>query len=151
MSRVKCTTCHRVEDWAQSPSGWSRTERAAGGARRSASPGHDALEVVLAEPRRVVAACPACGQPMVGDGPPPIPWTFRTGEGPVTVEPGAPPSREAVARIRAANPPAPVETQSRWALGFQLVVLLLMLGPIAVWLFSVVYVTFFLSHASDAL
>ena len=154
-TEVRCSTCHRTERW--SPDG-ARVEGSAGGVRRSAAPERDALAVVLADPARIVAACPACGQPMVGDGLPAVPWSFAVPGGAVTIgvhgatgATGALSVAVAADTVRAAHPPPPAEPAGRWVLAFQIGLVLLMLGPIAVWLFSVVYVSFFLSHASDAL
>jgi hypothetical protein len=166
MASARCTLCHRVEDWSPAEGGgYSRVERAAGGARRPSAPGRQALEVVLADGGRVVAACPACGQPMLGDDSgvlPPIAWTFALPGGAITLSPdgtgvgpeGPMARAEAAARVRAGQPLEMLEMAEqggRWTLAFQLGLLVLMLAPIAVWLFSVFYVTLFLSHAGEAL
>ncbi|MEZ4240303.1 MAG: hypothetical protein R3F59_29950 [Myxococcota bacterium] len=147
--RVRCTGCHREEQWADG----ERTVLAPGGSRRVPDPARHALDVVLAQGDRVVAVCPACGQPMVGDGTP-IPWTLDgyvfAPDGTVTGPDGRVDRDTAAARVRERHPPPPREPMGV-QFGCQVLLMVLILVPFAVWVFSVIFTTFFLSHASEAL
>jgi hypothetical protein len=166
ISTVRCASCHRVERWQ----GDLREVRSVGGARRALDPERRALKTVLAaiqgETGPVVAACPACGQPMLASdrGLTPIGWSFVLPEdaGTVRIEPdgtalgpdGPTSLSAASAAVRAAwrAAPDPIdELRTGLTLVFQVMVLLLMLAPIAVWLFSVLFVSVFLSHVGDVL
>ncbi|MEQ1500759.1 MAG: hypothetical protein ABMB14_00945 [Myxococcota bacterium] len=154
--KVDCRGCHRVEEWT----GAARTVVVPGGARRTRTPERDAFAAVAGwlrgELPPVVGRCAVCGQPMVGHGVP-TGWTIP---GVVEVAPdrtivlhsgGSAPGTsrrvavdEAERAVQAAFP-APLEEP---ALGgwLQGTLVLVMLAPIGVWVFSVMFVAAFLSH-----
>jgi hypothetical protein len=177
---VTCRSCHRVEERPESsaPAGSGVVVRAPGGLRRAPVPERAALETLLASARGevgpVVAACPACGLPMVAEGPAPsgstpsslgaaavgaavgaaaaggadrIPWVIGLvrfeADGRV-VGPEGPLSQEEAERLldRVLPRSAPVETPGFGL--FQGSLLVFMLAPLAVWLFSIVFVSVFL-------
>lgn len=85
---VTCRTCHRTERWRDG--GAVREVVVIGGGRRpTVHPDLAAWELLLevhhGQSAPVVAACPACDQPMVGAGPS-IPWTVHTPEGDLEVQ-----------------------------------------------------------------
>lgn len=165
---VRCVGCHR-EVRAGTLEVVSE-----GGGRRSEHPERAELDAVerwaRGELPPIVATCPRCGQPMVGRGMTPIRWTLDAGDVSYVVHPaadggggvgavigphGGTTLAIAAAAVRAAHPRADYPTDpvgaARFGLltVFQVALIGLMLAPLAVWLFSIAFVTLFLSHAGD--
>jgi hypothetical protein len=123
------------------------------------------MEVVLGAPGRgevVVGACPACRQPMTASGGTPVAWEIAAPNG-LTVTFGADGTirgpdgglaPDAARRLLDRALPRDEETggPTGWRLrAFQLALVLMMLAPLAVWLFSVAFVSNFLAHTDAVL
>lgn len=157
MNTVRCRVCHREERWE----GETHEIVVEGGARRS--PLHPELAAwrTLVDSHAgkagpVVAACAACGQPMVADaeGLSSIAWEVHTPDGPVVVK-----------RHGLRGPSGPIEWSEanalveghyaeRFAIGdylgpgalLQTSMMMTMLVPVALWLAAVAAVVIFMMN-----
>lgn len=165
---VRCVGCHR-----EARAGNLDDVVSEGGGRRIEHPERAELDAVerwaRGELPPIVARCPRCGQPMVGRGLAPIRWMLDAGAasfvvhaggdgtevGAVIGPDGATTLAHAAAAVRRAHPRADYPTDpvgaARFGLltVFQVALMTLMLAPLAVWLFSIAFVTLFLSHTGD--
>ncbi len=149
---VSCPTCHRQEVWTDGV----RAVILPGGARRPAEHRELAAYRVVARSRAgdlgpIVGPCPACGGPLTasaGAALPVVPWRFRLPTGEAQVDAmgthGAADFDDLGAQLEAAY-------AARWQvapgrLAFQLFVIPLALVPVLVWMWSVVFTTWFLSN-----
>jgi hypothetical protein len=151
---VRCPSCHREERVRDG----AREVVIEGGQRRpDGSPQQAALETLLASVRGelppVVGACPACGQPMVGDEPRAA-YAIPVEGGAVTladgelVGPSGPIGPEAARDlVRRAWPEPDVPLAER---AFAWLVLGLMPVPAAIGAWMIWFVFFYLSHLGDA-
>lgn len=142
----RCLACFRTETDGEVTS--------AGGARRVVNPARKAFATLerasRGELEHIVGECTACGQPLVGDGPP-VPWVIEGSTGRLVLAADGTLTLDGqrvdwpVARgwLDAQFPEKP-ESGGLSMGPIQAMLLVVMLTPIAVWLFSVVFVSVFL-------
>lgn len=151
---VRCRGCFRVEEWV----GDEVTVVSPGGGRRILAPERAAFATLVASHRKelgpVVGGCSACGQPLVADASEarrPSSWTIAAKDGALTVDEagewrvGAERLPEGAARawVERRFPAAEREDRGRLS-AVQALMLFLMVTPVLVWMFSVVFVSMFL-------
>jgi len=141
---VRCTSCHRKER----RDGDALTVELAGGLRRPTEHPTLAAWKTLRKARHddsiVVGPC-VCGQPLLGDGPgDSVPWTLDTPDGPIRVDreitgPNGPLDEDAAEAL--------LERHFGWRLAlkpglalFQGTLMMAMLGPMMLWVVTIIIV-----------
>jgi hypothetical protein len=145
---ARCRACFRVEDRSVDPP----IEVAPGGSRRVEAPERAAVATLVESASGrvgpVVGPCPRCGQPMVGDAgavavPSAVGDVALGADGVLRVAGEAASGEEAI-RWAAVRYPGEVESGGRVLRAVQVVMVLTMVAPILVWVFSVAFVSLFL-------
>jgi hypothetical protein len=141
-------SCHRVEAWDAA----GHHVRVPGGQRRPVEHPQLAAWRVVArslagELGPIVGECAGCGLPLTAEPGSDLPgwsWQFDLPEGPVTVLDGrfVPPTDDLGGRLERLHRRGWNIRPATWL--FQGSLMTLMLAPLALWVFAVVYVSFFL-------
>lgn len=143
---VQCPTCHRRETWRDG----TVVVEVPGGSRKPSQHPARAAWAVLQGGHTVVGACEACGQPLVSEDPgaEAAVYTITLPRGALRVGPdgisgpgGAMTVEEAAGWIEGQ---IPAEPQEPGALAFTLIAGALAVAMLGCWVFSMLFVTWFL-------